>query len=322
MEVRIAALLNLRLQLEGLVAMLALEQVTAAIDALRGDARVPLLADLAAAHASLGRRERAMFIAMQLNEGEERDRAFSRIAVAFARQGDFAQAREIVRTLGDDDEYDWALDELKRLLEEASRWNEAEALAREIRADDQRARTLADLAIARARRDDPLAALGIVTHITLPAEQSRALVLIAPQLVSAGQITTAIALASDKNREAAHLTLAVPVPTDTSRYLAAVAVALADSGNTDHACRLAGQIVRPLDRGRAWLAIARAFAPVDSTRAAAALGAALESAMLGRDEAFRLLEPAAPVLAQLGGADLLTATAAAVDEIDSWWGER
>jgi hypothetical protein len=39
---------------------------------------------------------------------------------------------------------------------------------------------------------------------------------------------------------------------------------------------------------------------------------------VGREETLRALELAAPALAALGGAQLLGAVAAAVDEIDRW----
>ncbi len=316
-EVRVAALLDLRLTLEGLVAMLALERATAEIDVLTGDARVPLLAALAAAHAALGRRERALGIAEQLAEGEERDRALSRVAVAFAQQGDYVQAQATARALEDDDERDWAFDELTRLLAAAGHWSEAERQAEEIKANDQRARTQAELAIARSRADDPLAALQMALSIDAPGERARALTMIAPLLVGAGGVDAAIAIGGGtKDMPAQHS----PFTTldARSRYLAAVAVGLAECGQLDQAQVLTTAALRPLDRARVNLAIARAAALHDRKLAYATLGAALRTAALGRDEAFRVLEQAAPVLARLGGADLLAAVAAAVDEVDSW----
>lgn len=315
-EVRVSALLDLRLTLEGLVAMLALERATAEIGALNGPARAPLLAALAAAHAALDRRERAMGIATQLNEGEERDRALSRVAVAFAQQGNHAEGQATARALADDDERDWAIDELTRLLGGAGRWSEAETLAQEISAADQRDRTLAELAIARARADDPLAARDLALTIAAPVERTRALVLIAPVLVAAGQVAAALAVGEG---EPGSRTAAAFAGVDArSRYRAAVAAALADQGDLAQARALAGDRLRPLDQARVHLAVARAVAPRDPRQAFAALGAALHVSTVGRDEAFRVLEQATPVLARLGGAPLLAVVAEAIDEIDSW----
>lgn len=321
-EVRITALLDLRLSLDGLVAMLALEQATTAIDNLAGEARVPLLADLAAAHAALGRRERAMQIAGQLHEGEERDRAHARVAVAFARQGDFAQAREITDALGDDDERDWALDELCRLLEQAGRWSEAEALAGDIRADDQRARTLANLLIARARHDDPLIALRHVIHIDNHAERVRAMMMITPRLITAGHTWAALAVSgmhpgNDAIEAEVSQAFDLMTPAEASRHLAIIATALAHQGHFQSAHDLIEHIGRPTDRSRACLAIAQTQA-YDQVRAFAALGTACEIALLGRAEIFRIIELATPTLARLGGASLLAAIAADLTEIDTW----
>ncbi|MBX0329820.1 hypothetical protein K2Z83_19310, partial [Oscillochloris sp. ZM17-4] len=158
-EVRVAALLDLRLTLDGLVAMLAIERATSDIDSLTGDDRAPLLAALAAAHAALGRREGALRITAQLPEGEERDRALAKVSVAIAQSGDYAEAQTTLGQLHDDDERDWARDEIARLLASSGRWDECQAMVARIGADDQRARTSADLAIERARAGDPLAAL-------------------------------------------------------------------------------------------------------------------------------------------------------------------
>lgn len=321
-EVRITALLDLRLHLDGLVAMLALEQATTAIDNLEGEARVPLLADLAAAHAALGRRERAMQIAGQLHEGEERDRAYARVAVAFARQGDFSQAREITDALADDDERDWALDELCRLLEHAGRWSEAEALAADIRADDQRARTLADLLIARARHDDPLIALRHVIHIDNHAERVRAMMMITPRLIAAGHTWAALAVSGVHPNPAtieAEVTRAFDLmtPAEASRHLAIIATALAHQGHFQSAHDLIEHIERPTDRSRACLAIAQTRAH-DPVRAFTALGMACEIARLGRTEILRIIELATPTLARLGGAPLLATIAADLAEIDTW----
>ena len=44
------------------------------------------------------------------------------------------------------------------------------------------------------------------------------------------------------------------------------------------------------------------------------------AASLGRSETCACLAWAGDTLAKLGGAELLLATASALDEIDSWWG--
>lgn len=323
-DTRVGALLDLRLTLEGLVAMLALEQATTAIDSLTDNARVPLIAALAAAHAALGRHDRAIGIAYQLAEGEGRDRALSRVAVALAGWGDYDQGQAIAHQITDDDERDWTLDELTRILSNAGRWQEAWELGQKICADELRARTLAELAIARARASDPRAALQIAQGITHTSERSRALTIIAPLLVAQDHVAEALAVSGEWKREEGvwreRSTGYAQLPTvDTrSRYLAAVAIALTDCGHLAQAQAITASIPRPLDRARAYLAIARVAAPHDQARATNALGIALGAAIIGRDEAFRLLEQAAPVLALLGGAPLLTGVAAAVDEIDSW----
>ncbi len=309
-EVRVAALLDLRLTLDGLVAMLALERATSDISALQGDARAPLLAALAAAHAALGRRRRALGIVEQLPVGEERDRALSKVAVAFARQGDFEQAQQIVQALEDDDERDWALDELTRLLSAAGQWAAARALADAIGAADQQAHTLADLATAQARSGRPTQGLELACTIAIVSERTRALMLIAPLLIEAGLIDSAFAVA-------AHSDLLVTSGA-RSRYWATLAVALAERHASGEADLLDHMPLRPLDRARALLTIAHGCAVHDSTQAHEALGRALLTAAIGRDEAIRVLEQAAPALGLLGGPMLLRETAAVVDEIDGF----
>jgi tetratricopeptide (TPR) repeat protein len=154
-EVRVAALLDLRLTLEGLVAMLALERATSDIGAITGDDRAPLLAALAAAHAAIGRRESALQITAQLPQGEERDRALSKVAVAIAQSGDYPAAQTILARLDDDDERDWAKDEIARLLAGGGRWDECLALVAAIGAEDQRSRTAADRATHWRRSPRP-----------------------------------------------------------------------------------------------------------------------------------------------------------------------
>jgi hypothetical protein len=309
-ETRVAALLDLRLTLDGLVAMLALERATSDIDAITGDDRAPLLASLAAAHAAIGRREDALRITTQLPEGEERDRALAKVAVAIAQSGDYPAAQVILVGLDDDDERDWAKDEIARILADGGRWEECLTLVSMIGADDQRARTAADLAIERARAGDPLAALDYVATIDAPADRARALTLIAPLLVAAGHVGAALAvdgaqglLASAEMR---------------GRYLSAVASALAESGRYDDAAEVITRILRPTDKARAGIALAQALAPLDRLSAESALGSALRAATIGREEALRALELTAPTLAILGGGDLLAAAAATVDELDRW----
>ena len=309
-ELRVSALLDLRLTLDGLVAMLALERATSDIGALTGDDRAPLLASLAAAHAAIGRREDALRIIGQLPEGEERDRALAKVAVAITQSGDYPAAQIILVQLDDDDERDWAKDEIARILANSGRWDESLTLVAMIGADDQRARTSADLAIDRARAGDPLSARDHATTIDAPADRARALTMIAPLLVMAGQIGEAMAVDSMPG-------LLVSAET-RGRYLAAVAAALARAGRYDDAAAVITRIQRPIDRSRAGIALAQALAPSDRARAWAALGAALMSATIGREESLRALELIAPTLAILGGGDLLAAAAAVVAELDSW----
>jgi hypothetical protein len=309
-ETRVAALLDLRLTLDGLVAMLAVERATSDIGALTGDDRAPLLAALAAAHAAIGRREDALRITAQLPEGEERDRALAKVAVAIAQSGDYPAAQVILVRLDDDDERDWAKDEIARILAGSGRWDECLALVAMIGADDQRARTAADMAIDRARAGDPLDALGQAATIDAPADRARALTLVAPLLVAAGHVGAAMSVDGQPGLLAS--------AEARGRYLAAVAAALAEAGRYDKALEVIARILRPTDRARGGIALAQALAPSDRAGAVSALGAALRSATIGREEALRALELTAPTLAILGGGDLLAAAAAAVDEIDRW----
>ena len=309
-EVRVAALLDLRLTLDGLVAMLALERATSDIDALTGDDRAPLLASLAAAHAAIGRREDALQITEQLPEGEERDRALAKVAVAIAQSGDYPAAQVILVRLDDDDERDWAKDEIARILANSGEWEESLTLVAMIGADDQRAHTSADLAIDRARAGNPLSALDYAATIDAPADRIRALTLIAPLLVASGHSAEALAVDERPGMLASAET--------RGRYLAAVAAALAAADRYDDAAAVTARILRSIDRARAGIALAQAMAPSNRARAESALGAALRSATIGREESLRALELTAPTLAILGGGELLAAAAAVVDELDSW----
>jgi tetratricopeptide (TPR) repeat protein len=317
--VRVSALLDLRLTLEGLVAMLALDQATSIIGKLPNEVRVPLVSMLAASYASLGHPDEALKVAGQLASGEEHDRALSRVAVALAQHGSYEQALSIVRGLADDDERDWALDELARVLADAGRWQEAHQLADEISAEHQQARTLADLAIARARAGNPLEALRMANHITsIQSEFARAATLIAPLLVQVGRTDIALALVQDQ-QYLAHVCVPAHtlLPRQVSRYLGTVVAALAEGGSLAQARDLIQHIQRPLERARARIVLAQAAAEAHHDVAVAELGLGLRAALLGRNEAFRLLEQAVPLLAALGGTSLLQDAAAAVDEVDN-----
>jgi len=308
-DTRVAALIDLRLSLEGLVAMLALERATRDIGAVTDEYRTPLVADLSAALAALGRREQALEVARSLPEGEERDRALARVAVALAQRGEHAAARVLLEAIADDDERGWAYEALARQLAAAGRWDAARTLIGRITAADQRYRALADLAIAQARAGEPLAALGLARALA-PAERARALTLIAPELVARGAARQACAVAGEawmlEGAEA------------RARYQATLAIALAEHGNLDEAASVVARIKRPAERARAGAALARALASRHPQRALAILGDALRRAAVGREETLRALELAVPALAALGGVELLCATAAAVDEIDRW----
>lgn len=308
-DTRVAALIDLRLSLEGLVAMLALERATRDIGAVSGEYRAPLVADLAAALAALGRRERALEVAMSLPEGEERDRALARVAVTLAQRGDHPSARVLLESIADEDERAWAYEELARQLAAAGQWNAASDLIGRISAADQRHRALADLAIARAKAGEPVAALAMA-RVLGAAERARALIQIAPELVARGAARQARAVANEARMlEGAE---------SRARYEAALAIALAEHGNLNTAASVVAGIKRPAERARAGAALARALAARHPRRALAVLGDALRVAAIGREETLRALEQAVPALAALGGVELLRATAAAVDEIDRW----
>lgn len=309
-EIRINTLLNLRLRLEGLVAMMALEQATRAIGSVKGDMRVPLLTTLAVAYATLGRDEKALESMAQLAEGEERTRARSRVAVAFARQGNYEQAEAVARSLSDDDERDWALDELARLLAQHGHWAKAESLTSEIVATEQRDHTHADLSIARARANEPLAALRLALLVTIPTERTRAIVLTIPALVTGGQIQALLRLIAPPTGESPFS------PSESARYRVALVGALAEQGDITQATTFAKQITRPIDQSRAFLTIARHVAPQQSALACTALSQGLGNLPHGREETYRLLQLAAPTLRQLGGATLLARVAEVLEEVD------
>ena len=312
---RVSALLDLRLTLEGLVAMLALEEATAVINAVQGDDRVPLTAALAAAHAALGRRDRALAISHQLAEGEERDRALARVAVALGSSGDMEAALELASGLLDDDERDWAYEELTRLFAQTARWDEAHVTGQRIGAPEPRARVLADAYVEQARHGLPVSAYALAVAIVHPGERARALTAIVPMLVGSGHLSHALEGAA-----------ALRTPDARSRYEATLVAALAEqtrdgsniaSATWQRAHELARTIARPTDRARALLSLAQSALP-NRPLALRALGEALRTAATSRGAALRCLESAAPLLAELGGAALLGEFSAQLDEIDSW----
>lgn len=315
--VRVTALLDLRLTLEGLVAMLALEQATAVISALDGDDRVPLIAALAAAHAALGRRERALSIADQLDPHEERDRALARIAVALGSSGDYVQAQAVINLVNDQDERDWAFDELTRILASAGRWLEAYQSGRSIVDEDQRARTLAEVVIEQARQGDVLAAQEMALTIDHVNERNRALIVLGPLLLRADQRDLALKLQDHFAQ-----------PDAKSRYQTALVTGMLDMAThlpTTQAANiwaearhLALAIARPMERVRALIALADAMIEHNPVLAQSSLGLAMRICANSRGDALRGLEIAAPTFARLGGARLLVELATALGECDTW----
>src|SRR5262249_22305452 len=93
-EVRVRALPDLALS-GSCNAGAALDQAASDIATPAGDDRAPLVAALAAAQAANGQPAAGLESAASLPEGEERDRAQSRVAVALARSGDEPAARGI-----------------------------------------------------------------------------------------------------------------------------------------------------------------------------------------------------------------------------------
>lgn len=308
-EVRVRALIDLTLRHPSEDGT-ALAYAAADIVALPNDDRAPLVAALAAAQAAIGRLDTALNTAALLPEGEEYDRAQSRIAVALARGGHYASARTIAVAITDDDERDWAFDELARLIAHAGNWREALSIAAKISDAEQRAHTEADIAIAWARAGDPPAAHRYAERITLQTERVRAHTAIIEPLIANG------------GHAQAHTTLeSLTTPDAHSRYQAAFVAALAAHGDLPTAQHLATTITRPLDHARGLVAIARAAAPTQPALAHAMLGTALQVLTTsGRTETFLCLEWAADTLAILGQAELLLSAADAIDEVDLWWG--
>lgn len=315
---RVAALLSLRGHLSDLMAMLALRQADAAIGGLPRDRRVPLIALLAAAYASLGRRDHGLRVAGQLPEGEERDRAFSRVAVALAQHGKSGEGLAMARRLEDDDERDWTLAELSGLLAECGRWQEAHARALEISNEPDRNRTLANLAIVFARQGAPLAALQLMRNIKNPHQRARTLAIIAPMLVLFHHTDSALSVYEGEKKSLKETDAHALSYAQINRFLSMLAVALAEHGNEERALLLLADISNPFDRAPVHLALARFAAKHGQERAVVALGEALCLATTGRTEVFPTLEQAVDVLGMGGGSRLLAHVAATMSEIDSW----
>jgi hypothetical protein len=308
-EVRARALIDLALPRPP-NAQAALDHAAADIAALASDDRAPLVAALAAAQAANGQVAVGLATAASLPEGEERDRAQSRVAVALGRRGDEPAARRIALAIADDDERDWALDEITRTIAEKGDWASAFALAAQIADAQQRAHTEADLAIAWARAGHAAEAHARAGQLALPAERQRGYAAIVESLIAQGGTAAALSTLTHLHD-----------PNARSRYQSALAAALAAHGELVAAHGIARGVARALDRARALVAIARGYAAAAPEQSHLVLGEALRAAAtLGRKETFICLGWAADTLAALGGAELLLAAASALDEVDSWWG--
>lgn len=317
---QIAALLDLRNEVDTNTATLALKKASQMIGNLKREERVPLMAMLAASYAFLNNREQAIKVANRLPEGEERVRALSRVAVALAYAGDYAEGLAIAWALEDDDERDWTLDELTTVLANAGRWQEAQARAQEISDVKGRARTLTNLSIALARLGAPLAGLQLARSILDPSERGRALLFLAPLLIESHHSTEAIS--TFETERAAHnerLSTALD-RTELAKYLVAVATSLAEHGEIDRAEHLAHKIGQEFDRAKVYLAIAKNTAKQHEIRHSyEALGNALCSSIRDREAAFELLGRAVPVFMYLGDGNLLLTIAEMVHDLDTWW---
>jgi hypothetical protein len=116
-EVRVAALLDLRLNLDGLVAMLAVERATSDIDHLTGDERGPLLASLAAAQAAIGHRARALSIVERFcRPARSVSAGWQRLRWHWLTAEMSTVHCSILAGIVDPDERDWGLDEVARWL--------------------------------------------------------------------------------------------------------------------------------------------------------------------------------------------------------------
>jgi hypothetical protein len=307
-EVRIRALIDL--SLAGLPN--AHEALTyAAQDAaqLPESERAPLVAALAAAQAAAGQMQLALETSNSLPEGEERDRAQSRVAVALARNNAIQQGCRVAQAIADDDERDWALDEIARIIAEHGDWERAFELAMQITNAQQRARTEVDLVISWARAGNAAKAHERAAQIGIANERHRAQAAIVDVLIEQGGRNIAL-------NTLTHL----HDPNIRSRYQAAVAAAFAQHGELQAAHGMARAVPRPLDRTRALIAVARASSTSDPALSRQALGEAFRvAASLGRKETFTCLGWAADILAALGGPDLLLSATSVLGEVDSWW---
>lgn len=308
-DMRARALIDLAL-LQPPNALEALKHAAAHIAHLDRDLRAPLVVALAAAYAIVGDFDAALQATRLLQDDEAHERAFSRIAAALARHGDHDAALRVAEALADQDEIDWAMRELAHQQANAGNWHAAEQLTDQI--DDQmlRAQAEADTAIVRARAGAASVALHQASLIALPGERLRAWCAIAGPLVQQG------------GGEQARAVLEHLADVDArSRYCAALVAALADAGELDDAQVLATHVVRPRDRMRAFVAIAR-VASHDTAIACRAMNHALQvAARLGRSYVFSCLGSAANILIAVGGAERLLAAAHALDDVDGWWNE-
>lgn len=316
--VRVQALLNLRWHVSEITAVLALKQAESAIAELAEDVRVPLVAMLAASYASLGHRERAFAVAAQLPEGEEYDRARSRIAVALTQHKNFHDGIDVTRSIRDDDERDWTLDEIAQVLAEHGHWQEAQARAHEISDDNNRARTLANLAITLARTGTPLAASQLARTVKNPVERMRALHFLATLLVQAGYRSEALAIYHDEQRKHDEDAPDALEHIQIVRYLTIVAIALAEENNLTQAWDIVTTIPYPFNQARVYITIAQTAASCDCAQAYRALGSALRLGCIDRSHTFKLVEHAIPTFTIMGGAQLLTRLASAIYDSDNW----
>lgn len=308
-ELRVRSLIMIAsLDLEA--APVALAGAIRLLSQIEESTRSSVIANLAAAYASISRIEHARELLEQLPEGEERDRAQSRMASTLMQRGMMSEALGIARAINDPDERSWAIDELARLMATRTIWPAAFELAAEIEDTGQRERTEGDLVIAWARGGYPQEALERAMALQSPAERLRTLIAISSPLAASP--------ASEAIQKPIPL---LSHPDQRSRYQAAGSAALASQGYYEAAEAMAMSIVRPLERARALAALAHALALGEQDmQAQSVLGLALrEAAWLGRSETFSCLAWSAETLALLGGGDLLLSAASVLDELDSWW---
>lgn len=286
-----------------------LKHASSALEQVTENDRAPSVAALASAQAACGHIEQSLATADLLPEGEERDRAQSRVAVALARNEAIEPACSVALGITDDDERDWALDEISRILTSQGNWSQAFRLAEQIADPQQRARTESDLVIIWARAGHAIEAHERANHIAIVSERHRALTAIVDALIE------------QKGRNHALNTLThLYDPNLRSRYQSALAGALASHNELQAAHGMARAVPRPLDRARALAAIARHSAKQNPEQSRLALSEALRvSAALGRKETFSCLTWLADTFAMIGGTDLLLSATSALAEVDSWW---